>query len=187
MDLQSELGITFMIVTHDQDEAMTMADRIAVMDHGRHRPDRRRRARSTRRRPAATSPTSSATSTCSRAGRRPSTGDLYARDADGRRDRAGRGCAAPAGRASGLVGLRPEKIALSHDEPPQAVNKIAGEIWDIGYLGDWTTYACRSGGRTTTGCARVCAAQPHARGATGLRRADGGLARPGSPDAGPWR
>ncbi len=35
MDLQSELGLTFMVVTHDQDEAMTMADRMAVMDHGR--------------------------------------------------------------------------------------------------------------------------------------------------------
>jgi putrescine transport system ATP-binding protein len=35
MDIQAKLGTTFMIVTHDQDEAMTMADRIAVMDHGR--------------------------------------------------------------------------------------------------------------------------------------------------------
>ena len=30
-----ELGVTFVIVTHDQEEAMTMADRIAVMDQGR--------------------------------------------------------------------------------------------------------------------------------------------------------
>jgi putrescine transport system ATP-binding protein len=28
MDLQQELGVTFMIVTHDQEEAMTMSDRI---------------------------------------------------------------------------------------------------------------------------------------------------------------
>ncbi|MEM1376251.1 MAG: ABC transporter ATP-binding protein [Pseudomonadota bacterium] len=34
MDLQQELGLTFMIVTHDQEEAMTMSDRIAVMDKG---------------------------------------------------------------------------------------------------------------------------------------------------------
>ena len=34
IDLQDRLGITFMIVTHDQQEAMTVADRIAVMDHG---------------------------------------------------------------------------------------------------------------------------------------------------------
>jgi putrescine transport system ATP-binding protein len=35
MELQSSLGMTFMIVTHDQEEAMAVADRIAVMDHGK--------------------------------------------------------------------------------------------------------------------------------------------------------
>ena len=35
VDLQEKLGITFMIVTHDQEEAMTVADRIAVMERGR--------------------------------------------------------------------------------------------------------------------------------------------------------
>jgi len=34
-DLQKKLGITFLIVTHDQEEAMTMADRIAVMQAGK--------------------------------------------------------------------------------------------------------------------------------------------------------
>ncbi|MCB0195624.1 MAG: ABC transporter ATP-binding protein [Anaerolineae bacterium] len=33
-ELQRQLGITFIFVTHDQEEAMTMSDRIAVMDHG---------------------------------------------------------------------------------------------------------------------------------------------------------
>jgi spermidine/putrescine transport system ATP-binding protein len=33
--MQQKLGITFIFVTHDQEEAMTMADRIAVMDHGK--------------------------------------------------------------------------------------------------------------------------------------------------------
>jgi putative spermidine/putrescine transport system ATP-binding protein len=32
--IQSEVGITFVYVTHDQDEALTMSDRIAVMDSG---------------------------------------------------------------------------------------------------------------------------------------------------------
>jgi len=35
MELQRRLGMTFIIVTHDQEEAMTVAHRIAVMDHGR--------------------------------------------------------------------------------------------------------------------------------------------------------
>lgn len=33
--MQDELGITFVYVTHDQEEALTMSDRIAVMDGGR--------------------------------------------------------------------------------------------------------------------------------------------------------
>ncbi len=33
--LQSQLGITFVYVTHDQEEALTMSDRLAVMNHGR--------------------------------------------------------------------------------------------------------------------------------------------------------
>jgi spermidine/putrescine transport system ATP-binding protein len=32
--IQQEVGITFIYVTHDQEEAMTMSDRIAVMNHG---------------------------------------------------------------------------------------------------------------------------------------------------------
>ena len=33
--IQDEVGITFLHVTHDQEEAMTMADTVAVMNHGR--------------------------------------------------------------------------------------------------------------------------------------------------------
>lgn len=34
-ELQREVGITFIFVTHDQEEALTMSDRIAVFSHGR--------------------------------------------------------------------------------------------------------------------------------------------------------
>jgi putative spermidine/putrescine transport system ATP-binding protein len=34
-ELQREVGITFIFVTHDQEEALTMSDRIAVFNHGR--------------------------------------------------------------------------------------------------------------------------------------------------------
>jgi spermidine/putrescine transport system ATP-binding protein len=34
-NLQREVGITFIFVTHDQEEALTMSDRIAVMSHGK--------------------------------------------------------------------------------------------------------------------------------------------------------
>ncbi len=33
--IQAEVGITFVYVTHDQEEALTMSDRLAVFDHGR--------------------------------------------------------------------------------------------------------------------------------------------------------
>ena len=39
--IQEQLGITFVYVTHDQDEALTMSDRVAVMRDGRDRAVRR--------------------------------------------------------------------------------------------------------------------------------------------------
>jgi ABC-type thiamine transport system ATPase subunit len=35
VNLQEELGVTFVVVTHDQEEAMTLSSRIGVMDHGK--------------------------------------------------------------------------------------------------------------------------------------------------------
>ena len=35
VNLQERLGVTFVVVTHDQEEAMTLASRIGVMNHGR--------------------------------------------------------------------------------------------------------------------------------------------------------
>lgn len=47
--LQAETGITFIFVTHDQEEALTMSDRIAVMSKGASSRSARR-AKSTRAR-----------------------------------------------------------------------------------------------------------------------------------------
>jgi putrescine transport system ATP-binding protein len=39
------------------------------------------------------------------------------------------------------VAVRPEKMRILQDEPaPGSVNAMPGTIYDIGYLGDWTTY-----------------------------------------------
>ena len=35
INIQKEVGVTFIVVTHDQEEAMTLSDRIGVMDAGR--------------------------------------------------------------------------------------------------------------------------------------------------------
>ena len=43
--IQQEVGITFVYVTHDQEEALTMSDRIAVFSAGPDRPDRHPRRR----------------------------------------------------------------------------------------------------------------------------------------------
>ena len=40
-EIQRRVGVSILFVTHDQDEAMMMSDRIAVMDRGRDRADRR--------------------------------------------------------------------------------------------------------------------------------------------------
>ena len=61
--IQTEIEITFVHVTHDQEEAMTMADTIAVMNHGRDRADGCARASSTRTPARRSSPTSSASPT----------------------------------------------------------------------------------------------------------------------------
>ena len=57
--IQTEVGLTFVHVTHDQEEAMTMADTIAVMNAGRDRADGRARPSSTRTRAPRSWPTSS--------------------------------------------------------------------------------------------------------------------------------
>jgi putrescine transport system ATP-binding protein len=38
------------------------------------------------------------------------------------------------------VAVRPEKMILHRDRPEGEANVLAGEVWDIGYLGDWTIY-----------------------------------------------
>jgi spermidine/putrescine transport system ATP-binding protein len=59
--LQRKLGITFVFVTHDQEEALTMSDRIVVMRDGKIEQDGTR-ARSTKSRKTCSSPALSARS-----------------------------------------------------------------------------------------------------------------------------
>ena len=58
--IQSRLGTTTVYVTHDQTEAMTLGDRVAVMRSGRPAAGRAARASSTTTRPTSSSPGSSA-------------------------------------------------------------------------------------------------------------------------------
>ena len=145
MDLQHDLGMTFVIVTHDQEEAMTMADRIAVMDKGRiiqiatpgeiyEQPNSRYVA--------------------------DFIGDinileckLTARDADVTRLYSKTlGCEIEVTQSidpqlsvgdTVWFAIRPEKVRISFTEPATSVNRLSGEVWDIGYLGDVSIYHTR--------------------------------------------
>jgi len=140
MDLQQELGLTFMIVTHDQEEAMTVADRIAVMDHGK----------------------ITQIGTPTQIYEQPTNryvanfiGDINIIDGtviaavNGETTIGVDGLEAPiivaqdpasAAGAPACFAIRPEKMAISLERPGADSNCVKGEVWDIGYLGDVSIY-----------------------------------------------
>jgi putrescine transport system ATP-binding protein len=143
MELQDRLGLTFVIVTHDQTEAMTVADRVGVMDAGRlvqvatppviyEQPASRWVAgfigdiNLIEGRVAVAGPSESIVETAS-AGRLrvASSGDVAA----GTRI---------------WIAIRPEKILITHDAAAgPAGNSAAGSVLDVGYLGDASVYRVR--------------------------------------------
>ncbi len=136
MNLQQTLGMTFMIVTHDQDEAMVVADRIAVMREGEivqvGRPGEVYEAPADRYVAGFIGDVNlfEGRVAVSEGGRVRLISDDGTFEADG---------AGPVGETA-WVAVRPEKVAV-HTEPPVAgANVLAGRIHDYGYLGDWTTY-----------------------------------------------
>jgi putrescine transport system ATP-binding protein len=140
MNLQERLGLTFIIVTHDQQEAMTVADRIGVMDHG----------------------CLVQVGTPPEIYERPSSrwvadfiGDVNL--IEGRLSEAGAGTTIIATAAAGRlrvrsdspakpgdavwVALRPEKLRIAHEPPSSpSENCVAGVVSSIGYLGDLSLY-----------------------------------------------
>jgi putrescine transport system ATP-binding protein len=140
VNIQEELGITFIIVTHDQEEAMTMSTRIAVMDQGRIE------------QVAAPSVIYEAP-----ASRKVAefigdvnifAGTVETADADFLRIRCqSPECniwAKPSDVQTGediFVALRPEKLTIAKTPPTdRSRNCLHGKIWDIGYLGKMSIY-----------------------------------------------
>ena len=105
--LHARLGTTFIYVTHDQEEALAMSDRVAIMDRGRRRPDRHAAASSTSGRGRDSSPTSWARATSSPVGRRAARARLSPMPAA-----AGASCTPGPAPAGGDVAsaLRPERL-----------------------------------------------------------------------------
>ncbi|MFD7434503.1 ABC transporter ATP-binding protein [Streptomyces sp. NPDC059861] len=147
--IQTEVGITFIHVTHDQEEAMTMADSVAVMNAGRVEQLGA---------PAELYENPRTTFVANFLG----TSNLIEAEVDTKAGdeivvKAGGGkLTLPAGRCTAstetggkvLVGVRPEKISLVHaddaGEIPAGRNRVTGKIADASFIGVSTQYVVDS-------------------------------------------
>lgn len=145
MNIQSQVGITFVFVTHDQDEAMALSTRIAVMNRGQvvqvGTPSEIYEFPQSRFVADFVGTTNLFEGTVS--GSQP--GHIIVRSAEA-------GCdlvVDELGRfGSGQrvwVALRPEKIRLSKQPlGGDRVNQIKGTVWELGYLGNRSTYRIKT-------------------------------------------
>jgi putrescine transport system ATP-binding protein len=140
MELQRKLGLTFIIVTHDQSEAMTVADRIAVMDRGHLM--QVAPAAEIYERPNSRWVADFVGEINLFQGRLGDDGLSVEGTAAGNLHVATKAEAAPG--AVVWVAVRPEKVRLSCEPPTPALpNCIAGAVVDIAYLGDVSVYKLR--------------------------------------------
>ena len=140
MDIQEKTGTTFVIVTHDQEEAMTVASRVAVMDHGKiiqvDTPPRIYES------PVSVYVADFIGDVNLIRGTARILGDglasiAWAEGAPEIRGTAGEGIAAS---AAATFAIRPEKVAISAERPTDRHNVVQGKIHDIAYLGNISTY-----------------------------------------------
>ncbi len=140
MDIQEKTGTTFVIVTHDQEEAMTVASRIAVMDEGKviqvATPDRIYEAPNSVYVADFIGDVNILTGSLTTLGP-----DLYGLAiaeniaplfATSTEDLTARGTA--------HLAIRPEKITIHTEKPQDADNALEGRVLDIAYLGNLSTY-----------------------------------------------
>ncbi|MEU8681307.1 ABC transporter ATP-binding protein [Streptomyces sp. NPDC048611] len=143
--IQTEVGITFVHVTHDQEEAMTMADTVAVMNGGR--VEQLGAPADLYENPATTFVANFlGTSNLIEAEIVETGGEellLKAVDTTLRLPAARCRAAARKGEKV-LAGIRPEKVSLTHGDDADAVadgrNRLSGRIKDAGFIGVSTQY-----------------------------------------------
>ncbi|ARZ67576.1 ABC transporter ATP-binding protein [Streptomyces sp. HU2014] len=143
--IQTEVGITFVHVTHDQEEAMTMADTVAVMNGGRVEQMGA---------PADLYDTPRTTFVANFLGTSnlitadvldTSGDDIVLRAADSKLALPAHRCTVTARTGEKLlVGIRPEKITLTHADDagtiPDGRNRVRGRITEAGFIGVSTQY-----------------------------------------------
>ncbi|MFL6054384.1 MAG: ABC transporter ATP-binding protein [Actinoallomurus sp.] len=140
--IQREVGITFVYVTHDQGEALTMSDRIAVMNDGvieQLGPPRQIYERPATTFVAGFIGTSNVLS-----------GTVARTDGDTAVIEAGAGerilvpGAAPGAGGAVELTVRPEKIAIGLHPPDGEVCALRGTVTEVVYLGTFTNYTVRT-------------------------------------------
>ena len=143
MRIQETTGTTFVIVTHDQEEAMTVASRIAVMNHGElvqiATPG------DIYERPATRYVAGFIGDVNLFEGKVAALANGYA-DIEWASGKERFRALTPEGVAVGQqvwLALRPEKLRISTTKPANANNVIPGKVDDIGYLGSTTHFHAR--------------------------------------------
>jgi len=148
--IQQEVGITFIYVTHDQEEAMTMSDRIAVMNKGHYEqlgdPESLYERPTTRFVAGFLGVSNLLPSTV--VGRE----GAYANVRLGDDSRIRVPNSLVDGQEKVSIGVRPEKIRLSDPsvETPTGHNRLTGIVRDASYLGVSTQYLVESRGGNLT-------------------------------------
>jgi spermidine/putrescine transport system ATP-binding protein len=144
--IQQEVGITFIYVTHDQEEAMTMSDRIAVMNKGRY--EQLGDPESLYERPTTRFVAGFLGISNLLPGKVEGGNGRHAaiRLADDTVVRVPSGLVGAS--ESIAVGVRPEKIRLreTSDEVPDGHNRLTGVVRDASYLGVSTQYQVEARG-----------------------------------------
>ena len=139
MDIQEKTGTTFVIVTHDQEEAMTVASRVAVMDEGRmiqvDTPDKIYEA------PNSVYVADFIGDVNIIEGTAKQNGDVVdITFAEGPPVIQGTTDKLFASGERIAFAIRPEKVSISAEKPEDAANALQGKILDIAYLGNISTY-----------------------------------------------
>ncbi len=144
-NLQERLKITFVFVTHDQDEALIMSDRIAVMNQGRIEQLDTPEALYERPRTRFVADFLAVKNILEATVIGVAEGFAELQTRGGNRVRAKDDGGYVAG-ASVLVGVRPERLSLAGpDGTAPSPNAFPGRLDDEIYLGDWTDWRVRLG------------------------------------------